>query len=69
MEFESNLMNELDKHNGILRSVIAPRTRYKCCRCQNRMACVIKVDNDLICITCRHDDIGVEALYEPLHNE
>lgn len=45
---------------------VGPRKYYLCSKCGTNRACVIVVNSNLICVKCRYDEIGVEALKEPL---
>lgn len=42
---------------------------YRCSICDKDRFCVIKVDSDLICVRCRFENIGINALYEGLYND
>ena len=41
---------------------------FKCSRCEKEKACVVKFKGDILCVSCRYDDIGKDALYEALYN-
>lgn len=41
---------------------------FKCSRCDKEKPCVVKLKGDIICLNCRYDDIGKDALYEALYN-
>ena len=41
---------------------------YFCSRCGIKHACVVKIDDKLICISCRFQEVGKPAVYEPLYN-
>ena len=41
---------------------------YLCSRCNEKHACVVEINEKLICIICRHKEIGKPAVYEPLYN-
>ena len=46
---------------------VAIRT-FKCSRCFKEKPGVIDVDNWLICVKCRYEEIGKDAFYEGLYN-
>ena len=41
---------------------------FKCSRCDKEKSCVVKFKGDILCVSCRYDDIGKDALYEALYN-
>ncbi len=45
-----------------------PSKRFKCSRCDKDQACVVKLKGEIICVNCRYNDIGKDALYEALYN-
>ena len=51
-----------------MRYTVASLRNYLCSRCRMEKACVVKIEDKLICLNCRYDDIGKEALYEALYS-
>ncbi len=47
---------------------VASLKNFLCSRCRIEKACVVKIDDKLICLNCRYDDIGKDALYEALYS-
>jgi hypothetical protein len=42
--------------------------RFKCSICSKEKPCVVKLERGLVCINCRYNDIGKDALFEALYN-
>ncbi len=59
----------ITSYQYVMHPEIGVRKKYKCSKCQEKRACVVKIENNLICIKCRSNEIGVEAFYEPLYKE
>lgn len=49
-------------------NLTTPSKHFKCSRCEKDKACVVKLKGDILCIQCRYNDIGKDALYEALYN-
>lgn len=56
-----------DEFWGFNKEIIAAK-EYPCSICNKQSACVVKIDEKLICVRCRYNEIGKEALYEGLYN-
>ena len=41
---------------------------FKCSKCEKEKASVVKIKKKIICLNCRYNDIGKDALYESLYN-
>lgn len=56
-------MNQLTTN---MTNSIGPRKYYICSQCEEKKASVIEVEDKLVCVECRYDEIGLDALKEPL---
>lgn len=52
----------------VIEGSVTALKNFNCSKCHKDKACVVKVDETLVCINCRFNDIGKDALYEGLYN-
>lgn len=62
---EKNIMTASENQAVV---TIGALRRFKCSLCDKENPWVIKVGEALICINCRFNEIGNDALYEPLYS-
>lgn len=62
-------MTEDEAMDGLVKFASDTMRLYKCSRCKEERNCVINIDDNLICVKCRYNDIGKDALYEALYND
>lgn len=53
---------------GTFENIVVPSKHFKCSCCDKNQACVVKLKDEIICVNCRYNDIGKDALYEALYN-
>lgn len=58
-------INHFLKYNDI--ATIALKT-FKCASCNAEKSFIVKVKQDLICISCRYINVGKDTIWEALYN-